>query len=273
MECTTLLRHTQYAQNDPNPGPDSIWECESISDAKILPLENLENLEEAMFAKFDSAYSLLSIPQAKVSSKGIKIPKGAKVSIKSTKRSKGSEGNGGKNIQSSKQDNFFDLDRRRLQSQPVFKTVLIVRVIATDGETSYSTEELSDAVFGTSGDQVNLASQYSACSYGQFNFVEAPNRAAAIGNAADIVNVATKVNIPFSVSDGDITMRNAESAQLKLNFDVAWEYELTNHLMICLPGDAMSGITYAFLPGQMSIYKDYWCTSVSAVSFEVLTHP
>ena len=47
------------------------------------------------------------------------------------------------------------------------RTVLVVRIVASNGSTGYSEAQLSDSVFGTSGDSVNLKSQYDACSQGQ----------------------------------------------------------------------------------------------------------
>lgn len=44
------------------------------------------------------------------------------------------------------------------------RSVLAVKVIAADGEYSFNAATLSDEVFGSSGDPVNLVSQYKACS-------------------------------------------------------------------------------------------------------------
>jgi len=57
------------------------------------------------------------------------------------------------------------------------KTVLVVRVIATDGATTATEAELSDSVFGTDGDPVNLKSQYEACSHDKMKILPAPSRA------------------------------------------------------------------------------------------------
>ena len=59
--------------------------------------------------------------------------------------------------------------------------MLVVRVQhATQASTTATVERLSDSVFGNgvdgSDDPVTLKSQYSECSYGALNFVEAANR-------------------------------------------------------------------------------------------------
>jgi len=70
------------------------------------------------------------------------------------------------------------------------KTVLVVRVIASDSAPTASINRLSDSVFGNNADGdgsdlVNLRSQYKACSYDQLNFIEADQRT---GNSVNIVN-------------------------------------------------------------------------------------
>jgi hypothetical protein len=57
---------------------------------------------------------------------------------------------------------------RRSTTGPL--TVLVVRVIAADASTTSSVSQLSDSVFGTHGDAVNLRSQFLACSNNQLDF-------------------------------------------------------------------------------------------------------
>jgi hypothetical protein len=59
---------------------------------------------------------------------------------------------------------------RRLARVVGDKSVLVVRVIAQDFSTSSSVSDLSDNVFGTNGDPVNLKSQYEDCSYNKLRF-------------------------------------------------------------------------------------------------------
>lgn len=51
-----------------------------------------------------------------------------------------------------------------MQLSHFFTNYFIVQVVASDGQYGYSEATLSDEVFGTSGDPVNLVSQYKACS-------------------------------------------------------------------------------------------------------------
>jgi hypothetical protein len=71
-------------------------------------------------------------------------------------------------------------DRSRNLAVTGQRSVLVVRVIATDATTTASVERLSDSVFGNgadgSVDPVTLRSQYLACSHDALEFVEAADR-------------------------------------------------------------------------------------------------
>ena len=87
-------------------------------------------------------------------------------------------GNGNGNSGGKKGSSLFD--RNRHLAITGSRSVLVVRVIAADGETSASELRLSDSVFGNGVDgivdAVTLRSQYAACSDGQLNFVEVADK-------------------------------------------------------------------------------------------------
>ena len=141
------------------------------------------------------------------------------------------------------------------------KTVLVVRVIAADGQTTPDESFLSDSVFGTSGDPVNLKSQYAACSADKLNFVPA--------TASGIVNGATTVTVSTLTSEGDSVMNSAIVEALNTKFGVSSPSQLADHVMFCLPPNTMSGIAYAWVNSWRSVYSDYWCTYVSGQVHEV----
>jgi hypothetical protein len=58
---------------------------------------------------------------------------------------------------------------RNLQTS-VVKTVLVLRVVAADAQTTASEAELANKIFGASGDILNLKSLYNQCSSGQLQF-------------------------------------------------------------------------------------------------------
>ena len=152
-------------------------------------------------------------------------------------------------------------DRRNLAVVTGDKTVLVVRVIATDDSTTANMAQLSDSVFGTDGDTVNLKSQYSDCSREQLNFIPVER--------SGITNGVTTVNVDVSTSEGDRIMNNAITSAINTKFGVSHPTELTNHIMHCLPPNTMSGIAYAHVNGWRSVYNDCWCTYMSAQLHEL----
>jgi hypothetical protein len=135
------------------------------------------------------------------------------------------------------------LNRKRKLLSTGNKKVLIVRVEASL-TTSFSRAELSDAILGTQGNSINLASQYDACSHGQLTFKAATGSGIGTGNQAGTINV--------SVS-GDATeqkVRNAVSVYLGTN-----PMFLADHVLFCMPkGSIGGGSGYAYIGSWLSVY-------------------
>ncbi|KAL7465203.1 hypothetical protein ACHAXS_005531, partial [Conticribra weissflogii] len=159
--------------------------------------------------------------------------------------------------------------RRRLTTaKEGTRTVLAVRVVASDGSTAPDETTLSDSLFGNhGGDAVGLASQYEACSHGRLAFVPAPDRTGAGGSS--IADGVVTLNLPsVSVASGDAALRNAITVEL---YRVFGEYpgDLADHVLYCLPSAAMGGIAYAYVDSWNSVFSDQWCTYVSAQMHEI----
>ena len=125
----------------------------------------------------------------------IELPPGKRLGFKESSNHRGNHGNGRNNGNNSPpqegraHDNAFFNRRNRKLSVTGTRSVLVVRVIAADSQTTASELRLSDSVFGNgvdgSVDTVTLRSQYLACSYDQLNFVQAADRD---GNSINIRN-------------------------------------------------------------------------------------
>jgi hypothetical protein len=77
--------------------------------------------------------------------------------------------------------------RRRLATSTGNKNVLVVRVITTDAQPTASMAEMSDAIFGTDGDPVNLKSQYEGCSDDQITITPATGTGTACADDPNYV--------------------------------------------------------------------------------------
>ena len=109
----------------------------------------------------------------------IKMPRGTAVTFKKKSKGKGNAGGG----QGSQSD--FSWSGRERNLAVTTKSVLVVRIEAIGANTTASKDRLSDSVFGNGNDPVTLKSQYADCSYGQMNFVKAPDES---GSGAFISN-------------------------------------------------------------------------------------
>ena len=73
---------------------------------------------------------------------------------------------------------------------------------------------------------------------------------------------AVEITVPSPASAGDGVLRNEVADELTAQFGVSPQ-SLADHVMMCMPEGAMSGIAYASLPGWRSVYKNNWCTYLS----------
>lgn len=249
VECTPILRLIHYEKGKLKSGPDYEWDCKMLKGSnrgKILRLVDLENVPSGLLKESESNKNVMTITEAIVTGNDIRIPPGKKIVLEK----KPEDGSGG----------------RRLVETTGTRSVLVVRVILSDGSPDNSTAQLSDSVFGTFGDVVNLASQTDDCSFGALNFVPAPNRKVKGKGGARITDGVTEVTVnSYSTADKDdqIGMRIAIQDKLQEIFQVGSHEELADHLMFCLPEGAMSGIAYAYANSWMTTYHNRWCTYLS----------
>lgn len=240
VECLAVLEHIQYDPADPNPpGPPDVWVCE-FKNGKAFKLLGLENLPSEIGDELESGVDALTIPSAEVTETSIRIPQGAAVGRQKLDKWQdwygiGNNGNGNANNIFAR-ENQGSSNRRRLN---VVKTAFIVRVIASDGETTANLTRLSDSVFGNGNDPVTLASQYANCSYDDLLFVKVPD---TTGISTNITDGAVEVTVGVSTSQGDNVMRNAIIAELKYQFNVDKVPLLADHVLMCMPPGTMNQI-------------------------------
>mmetsp|Transcript_12511 Transcript_12511/g.25504 ORF Transcript_12511/g.25504 Transcript_12511/m.25504 type:complete len:841 (+) Transcript_12511:202-2724(+) len=184
--------------------------------------------------------------------------------------------------------------QRNLADFNATKSIVVVRVIASDGATSFNESYLGDSVFGNGVDDANVVSQMKACSYDKLIFQKAPdkvgldNRTTVIGvddatnntttvaanttNSANdtrteivkLANGVVTITLPTtSIAQGDATMRNEITRRLNSVFNVRHPRQLADFAMYCLPENTMSGIAYAYMNSWLSVYSDRWCTYLS----------
>ena len=148
-------------------------------------------------------------------------------------------------------------NHRRLAVVIGDKPILVVKVTASDGKArSESTDAISDDVFGTFTDKLNLKSQMSTCSFNQLNII-ALNSAGANEVSPGVI----EVDIPMTLEgNGRYTIKNAvtTAAQNKLGFNLPGPYQ---QVMYVLEGcyQDYGWAAYAYVNSWLSVYQgDYF---------------
>jgi hypothetical protein len=136
-----------------------------------------------------------------------------------------------------------DNTNRKRGLQAVQKTVLAVRINAPDVSTTPDVADISDSIFGTTGDSINLKERFDSCSYGQLTFegyegttsskVEIPGTKFAVG----VVEVDIDENV-IGATNPDIIRDAALTVATELLGDLPSQFD---HVMLCIPPGTIGG--------------------------------
>jgi len=168
---------------------------------------------------------------------------------------------------------------RRLASQQFgTKSVVIFRVTVT-GKTppTLSAAEISDAVFGlgAGGDEVNLRTQFRACSYKKINFLPAEGNVAQYyspaGSESGVIEIVLARDsfddyaprdigtaVRKAVNDGylyNVNQTSVDSSAVNVQMD-----DFDHVIFVIPPGTSFKGISFwvafAYKPGSESFFND-----------------
>jgi hypothetical protein len=135
------------------------------------------------------------------------------------------------------------------------KPFLVIKVTDSEGrKLNESTDQISDDIFGTYGDQVNLKSQMNACSFGKLNI------AAGIGNEHEASPGVIEITIDKSLvgnSSWAIKQAVTQEAQLLLGHSLPGPYA---HVMYLLEGcySDCGWAAYAHVNSWLSVYQGHF---------------
>ena len=161
----------------------------------------------------------------------------------------------GKALAKGKDKRRLEEDRRRLMTGTY--SVVAVRVEAPDAVTTSDEATIRNEIFGTSGDVVNLKSQYAACSHGQLNFVPATT-GAGINDGVKTVDISPQ------------TVTGVDNSVIRNAANTAAGGKIADYVMQCLPPGTNGGwIAYAYVNHWLSVYNDLWCNYPSAQMHEI----
>jgi hypothetical protein len=148
-------------------------------------------------------------------------------------------------------------DDRRLEGS-VFKgkkTIAIFRVSSPDATPVKSLVEISDAFFGTAGDQNSLSSRFAACSFKQLQFV--PGTGTNFKDGVAEIEIDTNI-----VGEQNLKVQAAVTKALVAKYGGALNNEY-DHVVYVLPhgttlgyGGTTRWLSYSFLNTYLSVFND-----------------
>ena len=145
------------------------------------------------------------------------------------------------------------------------KKVVVLRIIAQDKSTTASEAQLTDDIFGTAGDPLNLKSQFDQCSYGQLQF-QPTTSVAAIGSDG-VYTVRMPTTVVTNQADNPIAWAAVSKAEADLGVSLT---SIADHVIVCIPPGTSGGwIAYAYIGYWLSVFNDDWCRYPSGLMHEL----
>lgn len=177
---------------------------------------------------------MIAPPGTKIEGNKLRVPYGLSPEIRQKQnQNQGNNGNKFKNSRHFKRNNDEGSNRNLATTIDNDKRILVVRVNGNDQTPSAA--ELSDSIFGTSSDPVNLKSQMAACSKGQLTINPAANNGYGVSNGVLQVTISSAANKDKSAVETEAI--NAMRAQLG-GCTGSCGYD---HVMLCLPPETNQG--------------------------------
>jgi len=138
------------------------------------------------------------------------------------------------------------------------KSIVVVRVSTADASPTPDADTLAYRLF--SPDEVNLKTQYAACSFGKLQWELAP---------AGIVEVkVSNRNVTSFDSGASLVTAAQEVLDKEMNIQVS---NLADYVIMCLPSGVRRGwIASSGLNHWRAQFNDEWCLSLTATIHEVV---
>ena len=219
------------------------WECELMGDDAInagARFVELEGVEPGHLAEVTSGTNTLFVNGATIANGKLVVPYGAKMQF-GTIEPRGPAAQ--KELQARENAESYSTNQGRMLLPLVNqKLVLAVRIVALDSVTTASVDTISDKVFGTFGDSVNLSERYRSCSFGE---VIMTPFSGTTTTGRTIQNGVYQISIPTNIVGVTNTV-------VRDQVEAALTQELGNlpsqfdHVLLCIPpGTAGAWIAFS----------------------------
>ncbi len=226
------------------------WQCElQLADAdqaglQFVYLEGLDDMD--LDAEVVSGETTILAAGAVIEDGSLKIPEGGKKTFGKIKKRGPSE-------KLKKEKKRIKKGRALALVQPDVRTVLVVRVRASDTTTTASLATLSGDVFGTgkASTAVSMSERFRSCSYGQMLMTPYNARTPS---GVTIQNGVVEVRITTSVNGNDsVPVQNTVLSTLSSQLGISSLATVFDHVMLCLPPGTSGGwIAYGTCPWKIN---------------------
>ena len=244
------MADTQYERGKMPTGPSHSDGC-VLSNGQLVEIKGMTNEFKASSLSRDlvSGESIIHIPGANIVNGVLAVPDKARISVEQ------------------KDPGMIAMS---LNAASEAKKVLVLRADSPSGSTTSTISQISDAVFGTSGDPANLKSQYAACSHDKLKFE--PVSATFNGNniAAGVGEVSLSINVN-GVNNSVVRQAMLDAADAKYgSLGAKVSNGEIDYVMLCIPPGTSGGwIAYAYINYWLSVYNNQWCNFLSAQMHEL----
>jgi hypothetical protein len=148
-----------------------------------------------------------------------------------------------------------DDSRRRLNQVVGSRSMVIIRVTASDGVPTYSASDIANAFFGTAGDQMCLKKRYEECSFGKLTFN--PGSGSGFTDGVAELTISKNfggTNIHSLLNDITAAVIAQWGSSLKATYD---------HVVYAVPrgstfgvGGSNAWLAFAHMNSYLSVYND-----------------
>ena len=142
------------------------------------------------------------------------------------------------------------------------RSVLVVRGSLPDNEFPESAEVISNRVFGGIDDEVNLRSQFLACSWGSLEFIPATGE--------NIIDGVIDIHVEYDEVAGPLVYRFTDALTAKANNMTGLNiFETYDHVMFMVPPGLMTDIANAVVFRKRSLFSGIWGLTVGVQMHEI----
>ena len=240
-ECTVVRVETQFDETSLSADEGDEYKCELHPEDRANAgtyFVSIEGVDSTQLAATSSGETTLVAEGATIMNGVLSVPSGAAVRLETPET------------------------RRRLAKTEGTRRVLVVRAETKGGDTIGSKRDLTDRIFGTHGNSINMRSQYLGCSHDKLDFVPFEGSTQKGYHVTEGV-IEVDIDKDFRGKSRYDAEDALEAAAASVVGDLQSQFD---NVILCIPpGTSGAWIAYAYVNSWLSAYNDQWCEKLSTL--------